>query len=96
MFENVLSDYPDANFLDVILFNYGRCLYKLKRKPDYRLYATAFLSHVDMELNATARWMNTPQEPPSIHGVLVLLAIGLVAFLFSKRPEEKRDQAALI
>ena len=29
VFENVLSDHPDANFLDVILFNYGRCLYKL-------------------------------------------------------------------
>lgn len=36
VFENVLSDYPDANFLDVILFNYGRCLYKLDRKPDAR------------------------------------------------------------
>ena len=33
MFENVLSEYPDANFLDVILFNYGRCLYRLDRKP---------------------------------------------------------------
>ena len=29
VFENVLSDHPDANFLDVILFNFGRCLYKL-------------------------------------------------------------------
>jgi TolA-binding protein len=36
VFENVLSDYPDANFLDVILFNYGRCLYKLKKKPEAR------------------------------------------------------------
>jgi len=36
VFENVLSDHPDANFLDVILFNYGRCLYKLKRKPEAR------------------------------------------------------------
>ena len=33
VFENVLSEYPDANFLDVILFNYGRCLYRLDRKP---------------------------------------------------------------
>jgi TolA-binding protein len=32
----VLSDYQDANFLDVILFNYGRCLYKLNRKPEAR------------------------------------------------------------
>ena len=32
VFENVLTDYPDANFLDVILFNYGRCLYRLGRK----------------------------------------------------------------
>ena len=31
-----LSDYPDANFLDVILFNYGRCLYKLDRKAQAR------------------------------------------------------------
>jgi tetratricopeptide (TPR) repeat protein len=36
VFENVLSDYPDANFLDVILFNYGRCLYKLGRKLEAR------------------------------------------------------------
>jgi TolA-binding protein len=36
VFENVLADYPDANFLDVILFNYGRCLYKLDRKPEAR------------------------------------------------------------
>lgn len=36
VFENVLSDYPDANFLDVILFNYGRCLYKLNRKAEAR------------------------------------------------------------
>ncbi len=36
VFENVLADYPDANFLDVILFNYGRCLYRLDRKPEAR------------------------------------------------------------
>ena len=36
VFENVLADHPDANFLDVILFNYGRCLYKLERKPEAR------------------------------------------------------------
>jgi len=36
VFDNVISDHPDANFLDVILFNYGRCLYKLDRKPDAR------------------------------------------------------------
>lgn len=36
VFENVLTDYQDANFLDVILFNYGRCLYKLNRKPEAR------------------------------------------------------------
>jgi|694.fasta_scaffold23188_2 tetratricopeptide (TPR) repeat protein len=36
VFENVLADHPDANFLDVILFNYGRCLYKLNRKPEAR------------------------------------------------------------
>jgi tetratricopeptide (TPR) repeat protein len=36
VFDNVLSDHPDANFLDVILFNYGRCLYKVDRKPEAR------------------------------------------------------------
>lgn len=36
VFDNVLSDHPDANYLDVILYNYGRCLYKLKRKPEAR------------------------------------------------------------
>ena len=36
VFENVLSDYPDANFLDVILFNYGRCLYRLERRGEAR------------------------------------------------------------
>ncbi|NNM28844.1 MAG: tetratricopeptide repeat protein [Akkermansiaceae bacterium] len=36
VFENVLADYPDANFLDVILFNYGRCLYKLGRRAEAR------------------------------------------------------------
>ncbi len=32
VFENVLDEHPDANFLDVILFNYGRCLYRLDRR----------------------------------------------------------------
>ena len=27
---------PDAKFLDVILFNYGRCLYRMDRKADAR------------------------------------------------------------
>ena len=36
VFENVLSDHPDAGFLDVILFNYGRCLYRVDRKGDAR------------------------------------------------------------
>jgi TolA-binding protein len=36
VFENVLADYPDAAFLDVILFNHGRCLYKLGRKSEAR------------------------------------------------------------
>jgi tetratricopeptide (TPR) repeat protein len=34
VFENVLSDHPDANFLDVILFNYGRCLFRMNRKAE--------------------------------------------------------------
>jgi len=33
VFENVISNHPDAKFLDVILFNYGRCLYRMDRKP---------------------------------------------------------------
>ena len=36
VFENVLGDHPDAGFLDVILFNYGRCLYRVNRKDDAR------------------------------------------------------------
>jgi TolA-binding protein len=36
IFETVLSDHPDAKFLDVILFNYGRCLYRMDRKADAR------------------------------------------------------------
>lgn len=37
VFENVLADYPDASFLDVILFNHGRCLFKLGRKGEARV-----------------------------------------------------------
>lgn len=36
VFENVLSSHPDAKFLDVILFNYGRCLFRMERKADAR------------------------------------------------------------
>jgi tetratricopeptide (TPR) repeat protein len=36
VFESVLDKHPDANFLDVILFNYGRCLYRLDRKREAR------------------------------------------------------------
>ncbi|MFO0870967.1 MAG: tetratricopeptide repeat protein [Pirellulales bacterium] len=35
-FETVLNDHPDAKFLDVILFNYGRCLYRMDRKAEAR------------------------------------------------------------
>jgi tetratricopeptide (TPR) repeat protein len=35
-FETVLNNQPDAKFLDVILFNYGRCLYRMDRKVDAR------------------------------------------------------------
>jgi len=35
-FESVLSTHPDAKFLDVILFNYGRCLYRMGRRPEAR------------------------------------------------------------
>jgi TolA-binding protein len=36
VFESVLRAQPDAKFLDVILFNYGRCLYRLDKKADAR------------------------------------------------------------
>lgn len=35
-FETVLSSYPDAKFMDIILFNYGRCLYRIGRKTEAR------------------------------------------------------------
>ena len=35
-FETVLTNYPDAKFLDVILFNYGRCLYRMDRRAQAR------------------------------------------------------------
>ena len=36
IFEKVLPDHPDANFLDVILYNYGRCLFRMDRKAEAR------------------------------------------------------------
>ena len=36
VFETVLRTHPDAKFLDVILFNYGRCLYRLEKKTEAR------------------------------------------------------------
>ncbi len=36
VFESVLRTHPDAKFLDVILFNYGRCLYRLDKKGEAR------------------------------------------------------------
>ena len=35
-FESVLNDHPDAKFLDVVLFNYGRCLYRMGQKNEAR------------------------------------------------------------
>ena len=35
-FETVLENQPDAKYLDVILFNYGRCLYRLNRRAESR------------------------------------------------------------
>jgi TolA-binding protein len=35
-FETVLANHPDAKFLDVILFNYGRCLYRMDKRADAR------------------------------------------------------------
>lgn len=35
-FETVLNNHPDARFLDVILFNYGRCLYRMERRAEAR------------------------------------------------------------
>jgi TolA-binding protein len=36
VFETVLRTHPDAKFLDVILFNYGRCLYRLDKRAEAR------------------------------------------------------------
>ena len=36
VFESVLKTHPDAKFLDVILFNYGRCLYRMGRRKQAR------------------------------------------------------------
>lgn len=36
VFEQVLTEHPDARYLDVILFNYGRCLYRMERKKEAR------------------------------------------------------------
>lgn len=36
VFETVLRSHPDAKYLDVILFNYGRCLYRMDRKAEAR------------------------------------------------------------
>ncbi len=33
-FETVLDNHPDAKFLDVILFNYGRCLFRMDRRAE--------------------------------------------------------------
>ncbi len=35
-FETVLNNHPDAQYLDVILFNYGRCLYRMERLGEAR------------------------------------------------------------
>ena len=35
-FETVLANHPDAKYLDVILFNYGRCLYRMERRREAR------------------------------------------------------------
>ena len=35
-FETVLANHPDAKFLDVILFNYGRCLYRMNKRAEAR------------------------------------------------------------
>jgi len=36
VFETVLRTHPDAKFLDVIQFNYARCLYRLEKKTEAR------------------------------------------------------------
>jgi TolA-binding protein len=36
VFESVLTEHPDAKFLDVILFNYGRCLFRMNRTAEAR------------------------------------------------------------
>ena len=36
VFESVLRTHPDAKYLDVILFNYGRCLFRMEKKAEAR------------------------------------------------------------
>jgi tetratricopeptide (TPR) repeat protein len=36
VFEQVMSEHPDAKYLDVILFTYGRCLYRMNKKAQAR------------------------------------------------------------
>jgi len=55
-FENVLSNYPDAKFMDVILFNYGRCLYRMGRKAEaHRRFDQLVAEFPESPLAADAR-----------------------------------------
>lgn len=55
-FETVLTNYPDAKFLDVILFNYGRCLYRMDRRTQARSRFEQLLAdYPESELAADAK-----------------------------------------
>ena len=61
IFETVLADHPDAKFLDVILFNYGRCLYRMDRKER----SPQTVRPVDSPTSPKARWPRTPRRFPT-------------------------------
>ncbi len=59
-FEAVLSTQPDAKFLDVILFNYGRCLFRMNRKEEAKQRFEQLLSEFpESPLAADAKAIST-------------------------------------
>ena len=56
VFERVFDDHPDAAFLDVILFNYGRCLFRLDRTAEARVKFDQLISeHPESPLAGEAK-----------------------------------------
>ena len=63
VFEGVIANHPDANYLDVIYFNYGRCLYRTERKK--------WLASSSTCLCLSFRRANWPREAKRISDALV-------------------------